>query len=135
MAAKVWFITGTSKGFGRVWAEAALKRGDKVAATARDPKTLDSLVKTYGERVLAPARGFATPYGEHLGPMPFAAWQKAFDPLLTPVTIDPSHPFPRVLNKALCLALLLRHKRKSTTGFRSGTALGVVVRRLLRRWP
>jgi len=34
------------------------------------------------------------------------------DPLLTPVTIDPSHPFPRVLNKALCLALLLRHKRK-----------------------
>jgi polyphosphate kinase len=34
------------------------------------------------------------------------------DPLLTPVTLDPSHPFPRVLNKALCLALLLRHKRK-----------------------
>ena len=33
------------------------------------------------------------------------------DPLLTPVTIDPSHPFPRVLNKALCLALLLRRKR------------------------
>src|SRR5215467_999212 len=29
------------------------------------------------------------------------------DPLLTPVTIDPSHPFPRVLNKALCIALLL----------------------------
>src|ERR1017187_8624020 len=33
------------------------------------------------------------------------------DPLLTPVTIDPSHPFPRVLNKALCLALLLRRQR------------------------
>ena len=44
------------------------------------------------------------------------------DPLLTPVTIDPSHPFPRVLNKALCIALLLRHKRKGSTG----TALGVV---------
>lgn len=29
---KVWFITGTSKGFGRVWAEAALERGDKVVA-------------------------------------------------------------------------------------------------------
>ena len=37
------------------------------------------------------------------------------DPLLTPVTIDPSHPFPRVLNKALCLALLLRHKRGAKT--------------------
>jgi polyphosphate kinase len=44
------------------------------------------------------------------------------DPLLTPVTIDPSHPFPRVLNKALCIALLLRHKRKGNTS----TALGVV---------
>ena len=36
MAAKVWFITGTSRGFGREWAIAALERGDKVAATARD---------------------------------------------------------------------------------------------------
>ena len=36
---KVWFITGTSKGFGRVWAEAALERGDRVAATARDVAT------------------------------------------------------------------------------------------------
>ena len=44
------------------------------------------------------------------------------DPLLTPVTIDPSHPFPRVLNKALCIALLLRHKRKGN----KTTALGVV---------
>ena len=38
-------------------------------------------------------------------------YEREVDPLLTPVTIDPSHPFPRVLNKALCLALLLRHKR------------------------
>jgi len=38
-------------------------------------------------------------------------YQNEVDPLLTPVTIDPSHPFPRVLNKALCLALLLRRKR------------------------
>jgi polyphosphate kinase len=38
-------------------------------------------------------------------------YQTEVDPLLTPVTIDPSHPFPRVLNKALCLALLLRRKR------------------------
>ena len=32
---KVWFITGASRGFGRVWTEAALERGDKVVATAR----------------------------------------------------------------------------------------------------
>lgn len=50
--AKVWLITGTSKGFGRIWAEAALARGDKVVATARDPKTLDGLTK-YGDAVLA----------------------------------------------------------------------------------
>jgi polyphosphate kinase len=45
------------------------------------------------------------------------------DPLLTPVTIDPSHPFPRVLNKALCIALMLRLKRSKGT---VATALGVV---------
>jgi len=49
---KVWFITGTSKGFGRVWAEAALERGDRVAATARDTSTLDGLVERYGDKVL-----------------------------------------------------------------------------------
>jgi len=32
-------------------------------------------------------------------------------PMLTPVTVDPSHPFPRVLNKALCIAFLLRRRR------------------------
>lgn len=53
MSNKVWFITGTSKGFGRVWAEAALARGDRVAATARDIKTLQPLVDEYGERVIA----------------------------------------------------------------------------------
>jgi NAD(P)-dependent dehydrogenase (short-subunit alcohol dehydrogenase family) len=41
---KVWFITGASRGFGHRWAEATLKRGDKVAAAARDPKALDGLV-------------------------------------------------------------------------------------------
>jgi NAD(P)-dependent dehydrogenase (short-subunit alcohol dehydrogenase family) len=53
MASKVWFITGTSKGFGRVWAEAALARGDKVVATARDVKTLAPLVDRYGDNVAA----------------------------------------------------------------------------------
>jgi polyphosphate kinase len=49
-------------------------------------------------------------------------YQREVDPLLTPITIDPAHPFPRVLNKALCLALLLRRKRKGS----SGALLGVV---------
>lgn len=53
MASKVWFITGTSKGFGRVWAEAALARGDRVAATARDIRTLQPLVERYGDLVAA----------------------------------------------------------------------------------
>jgi NAD(P)-dependent dehydrogenase (short-subunit alcohol dehydrogenase family) len=52
---KVWFITGCSKGFGRVWAEAALERGDKVAATARDASTLSGLTEKYGDDVLTMA--------------------------------------------------------------------------------
>ncbi len=53
--AKVWFITGTSKGFGRIWAEAALDRGDQVVATARNVDTLAGLADTYGGSVLAMA--------------------------------------------------------------------------------
>ncbi|QHN03712.1 polyphosphate kinase 1 [Granulicella sp. WH15] len=53
-------------------------------------------------------------------------YENEVDPLLTPVTIDPSHPFPRVLNKALCLGLLLRYKRRDSLGNKSGTVLGVV---------
>lgn len=49
---KVWFITGASRGFGREWAEAALERGDQVAATARRPEALDALVDTYHDNVL-----------------------------------------------------------------------------------
>lgn len=50
---KTWFITGSSRGFGREWAVAALERGDRVAATARDTATLDDLVDKYGDAVLA----------------------------------------------------------------------------------
>ncbi len=50
--ARTWFITGTSRGFGREWAEAALDRGDRVAATARDAASLSELVDTYGDKVL-----------------------------------------------------------------------------------
>jgi NAD(P)-dependent dehydrogenase (short-subunit alcohol dehydrogenase family) len=53
MVQKVWFITGTSRGFGRVWAEAALARGDKVVATARDAKTVAPLVERYPDRAAA----------------------------------------------------------------------------------
>jgi NAD(P)-dependent dehydrogenase (short-subunit alcohol dehydrogenase family) len=49
---KVWFITGASRGFGRVWADAALKRGDKVAATARQLESIADLNEKYGEDVL-----------------------------------------------------------------------------------
>jgi NAD(P)-dependent dehydrogenase (short-subunit alcohol dehydrogenase family) len=49
---KTWFITGTSRGFGREWAAAALDRGDRVAATARDTSTLDDLVAKYGDAIL-----------------------------------------------------------------------------------
>lgn len=49
---KVWFITGASRGFGRVWAEAALKRGDKVAATARKVESIAALKEQYGDSVL-----------------------------------------------------------------------------------
>jgi NAD(P)-dependent dehydrogenase (short-subunit alcohol dehydrogenase family) len=52
MSDKVWFITGTSRGFGRVWADAALNRGDKVAATARSLESIADLKEKYGANVL-----------------------------------------------------------------------------------
>jgi NAD(P)-dependent dehydrogenase (short-subunit alcohol dehydrogenase family) len=52
MSSKVWFITGASRGFGRIWAEAALKRGDKVTATARKLEDIADLKNRFGEAVL-----------------------------------------------------------------------------------
>src|ERR1017187_8325838 len=52
MRAKIWFITGTSRGFGREWALAALERGDSVVATARNASSLDTLVAAHGDAVL-----------------------------------------------------------------------------------
>jgi len=49
---KTWFITGASRGFGRIWASAALSRGDRVAATARTVESLRPLVDQYGDNVL-----------------------------------------------------------------------------------
>jgi NADP-dependent 3-hydroxy acid dehydrogenase YdfG len=48
---KVWF-TGASKGFGHFWTEAALARGDSVAAAARNIGSLDALKVNYGDRLL-----------------------------------------------------------------------------------
>jgi NAD(P)-dependent dehydrogenase (short-subunit alcohol dehydrogenase family) len=49
---KIWFVTGASRGFGRLWVEAALARGDKVAATARNLSALDDLAEQYGASIL-----------------------------------------------------------------------------------
>lgn len=51
-ANKVWFITGASRGFGRVWTKAALQRGDQVVATARKVTSLAALKEKYGNQVL-----------------------------------------------------------------------------------
>ncbi|GGG94768.1 SDR family NAD(P)-dependent oxidoreductase [Silvibacterium dinghuense] len=52
MSSKVWLITGASRGMGRIWAEAALKRGDKVAATARKAADVADLAEKYGDAAL-----------------------------------------------------------------------------------
>jgi polyphosphate kinase len=62
------------------------------------------------EELDPPARAFVDEY-----------CKRELDSLLTPVTIDPAHPFPRVLNKALCMAFQLRRRRRSSTSY-----LGVV---------
>jgi NAD(P)-dependent dehydrogenase (short-subunit alcohol dehydrogenase family) len=52
MSAKTWFITGASKGFGREWTEAALDRGDRVAAVSRSAAAFDDLTQAYGDAIL-----------------------------------------------------------------------------------
>jgi NAD(P)-dependent dehydrogenase (short-subunit alcohol dehydrogenase family) len=51
--AKVWFVTGSSRGLGREIVEAALNSGDRVVATARKPEQLKDLSEKFGDRVLA----------------------------------------------------------------------------------
>ncbi|KJC61745.1 short-chain dehydrogenase [Bradyrhizobium sp. LTSPM299] len=52
MAEKIWFITGASRGLGRAWTEAALARGDKVAACVRDRRALSDLREVHGSALL-----------------------------------------------------------------------------------
>ena len=49
---KSWFITGAARGFGRLWAEGALARGDRIAASVRNPDSVAGLIEAYGDRVL-----------------------------------------------------------------------------------
>jgi polyphosphate kinase len=58
--------------------------------------------------------------------------EKELDLLLTPVTIDPSHPFPRVINKALCVAFLLRRRRRSALTYTGVVTVPRALPRLVR---
>src|SRR5579859_2842694 len=58
--------------------------------------------------------------------------ERELDPLLTPVTIDPAHPFPRVINKALCLAFLLRRRRRASTTYTGVVTVPRALPRLVR---
>ncbi|MZG15873.1 SDR family NAD(P)-dependent oxidoreductase [Streptomyces sp. SID5914] len=49
---KIWFVTGSSRGLGRQFVEAALSRGDRVAATARNTDALSDLVDVHGDAIL-----------------------------------------------------------------------------------
>ena len=75
------------------------------------PQLAEESVRVLGLSELGPAAR------EHIEKF----YVSSVEPLLTPVTVDPAHPFPHVLNKALCLAFLLRRKRR-----RSQAYLGVV---------
>jgi polyphosphate kinase len=58
--------------------------------------------------------------------------EKELDPLLTPVTVDPAHPFPRVINKALCVAFLLRRRRRSSLTYTGVVTVPRALPRLVR---
>jgi len=58
--------------------------------------------------------------------------EKELDPLLTPVTVDPAHPFPRVINKALWLGFLLRRRRRSALTYTGVVAVPRALPRLVR---
>ena len=61
MAIQTWFITGSSRGFGRALATAALDAGDQVVATARQPEQLAELADQFGDRVLPVALDVTDP--------------------------------------------------------------------------
>src|SRR5947199_9230731 len=58
--------------------------------------------------------------------------ERELDLLLTPVTVDPAHPFPRVINKALCVAFLLRRRRRSALTYTGVVSVPRALPRLVR---
>ena len=84
-------------------------------------------LSAYGIRVLglheldSRARTFVEEYCE-----------RELDLLLTPVTVDPAHPFPRVINKALCVAFLLRRRRRSALTYTGVVTVPRALPRLIR---
>ena len=60
-----------------------------------------------GEKLVAPLRRFGNAHGEHMGPMPYVDWQKAFDPLLTPGARNywKSHNFTELRDEALATVI------------------------------
>src|SRR5689334_10711061 len=84
-------------------------------------------ISTHGIRVLglheldSGARAFIEDYCE-----------RELDLLLTPVTVDPAHPFPRVINKALSVAFLLRRRRRSALTYTGVVTVPRALPRLVR---
>jgi FAD/FMN-containing dehydrogenase len=60
-----------------------------------------------GMSIIKPLLGFGQPYGDHIGPMPYSAWQKAFDPLLAPGSRNywKSHNFSELSDAAIATAI------------------------------
>ncbi|MGD0989513.1 MAG: polyphosphate kinase 1 [Candidatus Sulfotelmatobacter sp.] len=86
------------------------------------PEMMEKGIRVLGLHELdAAARRFVDDYCE-----------KELDPLLTPVTVDPAHPFPRVINKALCLGLLLRRRRRSALTYTGVVSVPRSLPRLIR---
>lgn len=86
------------------------------------PELAEQGIRVLGMHELDPeALAFAEEYCE-----------RELDPLLTPVTVDPSHPFPRVINKALCVGLLLRRRRRSSLTYTGVVTVPRALPRLVR---
>ncbi len=86
------------------------------------PALAEKGVRVLGLHELGPrARAFIDDYAE-----------RELDLLLTPVTVDPAHPFPRVINKALCVAFLLRRRRRSSLTYTGVVTVPRALPRLVR---